>query len=83
MNSHLPKGVTNVVFAYAFPNMFPRPWMLKNLPQIGKKYTIGFHPRSAASSYPDYFEKFKELAEKEDTIAIGDFNAQLHWWLLS
>ena len=64
--------VVQIIPYYAFPNMFPRPWMLKNLPEIGKKYTIGFHPQSAASSYPDYFEKFRELAEMEDTIAIGE-----------
>ena len=46
--------------------------MLKNLPEIGKKYIIRFHPQSAAFSYPDYFDKFRELAEKEDMIAIGE-----------
>ena len=52
--------------------MFHKPWALKNLPEICKKYTIGFHPCSAVSSYPDYFEKFRELAEKEDAITIGE-----------
>ena len=37
-----------------------------------EKYTIGFYPRSGASSYPDYFEKFRELAKKEDVITIRE-----------
>ena len=85
--------LVQIIPCYAFPNMFPRPWMLKNLPQIGKKYMIRFHPQSAASSYPDYFEKFRELAEKEDTIIIGEVgldytqgilesNIDIQHWLL-
>ena len=65
-------GLVRIIPCYAFPNMFLRPWMLKNLPEIHKKYTIGFHSRSAVSSYPDYFEKFRELAKTEDMIAIGE-----------
>ena len=64
--------LVRIIPGYAFPNMFPKPWALKNLLEIGKKYTIRFHPQSAASSYPDYFEKFRELAEKEDAVTIGE-----------
>ena len=33
-----------IIPCYAFPNMFLKPWALKNLPEIGNKYTIEFHP---------------------------------------
>ena len=85
--------LVQIILCYAFPNMFPKPWALKNLPEIGKKYAIGFHHQSAASSYPDYFEKFRELAKKEDAIAIGEvgldyiqgiseININMQHWLL-